>query len=1496
MDNTTNAQQVMGPGVPRVKVSTFNGQQNFANWQNQLSKSYISTQMDSMNPKCLQNFEELLASIKSLEERIAKISIKKHPSEEDKKEQQDLTMSLALKKTQLIGCQKEDLTFLALMQSSLAGIAGLIAFPPTDTFKLKEVPTLPGAIAYDLLQREYTAPKVHVFDRFGDKELLKQHFANTNLASPQIEVVLNGKVVEFASKHILEAIVVNDLYLEMLCEFLHHLPQEHLYETLHIKFRLLVSKLENQSTGGKGIFLEAIKEAQEVFKINKDIQKEGAALKTTMVARSKNYPKHVRPDAAAVEALSMKNQQQLLKPKNFCLNFNSPDGCNPRDPLKPCRHLHEKAPKEILDKIRATLQKKKATASLASANAALASIATAKKETISSSSNIKSSDFYCSLSSSNPTLLANEAYLDTGASHTMSPTENMFTDLTMSRVAIHCANDNVIHSTKVGIFHLNTVLEDGTQITLQIQNALFVPKLSATLISDRSLIQLGYSILIGKDKQLLQNGSMQIELERHPSGIIYFRQQPVYAHQATPMGDHSLLREVKPDNIVVNDVQQANIIEIKDSVKSVLKTKPGLPKIHVKKMSLADLQFKHEAFAHINIDATIAILRAEGYSISTAQRKAFFCSHCAQSKAKALPAHSDGAKSLRPTEASDNKTNIVSTIHTDVAGPIKPISPANEQYVISFREDTTNLMWTATFKSMDQVPMVMAKYLRDMSNSILSVPITPNCTVLLSDSAAVYLTPKMKQMLADHGIITAASVPYHPKSNSVSERGWQTLFGLARAMLSGAMHRSTLVTNDLWPQAIQHATLIINLTTLSHESNGKSAFEMITKTSPTKILQKLLPFGCSVFVKIESHHSKLESNGFHGLVVGYDLTSQGHMVHNTSTGKIIITVNIHADLSSFYKIADDMSPNVFDSSIEDIQAPQLENVVQPMMLENQHDVEKSPDKLDDSDIFRTPPDSPSGLAFLTATPKSLEQALHGPDRDKWMISLQKEMQAMKDNLVFEEAKDTGQPRMRSFFLLRVKPDDDASSGEMFKTRLVAGGNTQQPHRDYDPNRISSSVLKSSSMKMMMGFALENNLMLYHLDVRTAFLNAPSEFENYMEMPKLLVKELGVPPLVKLLKALYGTKDAPLLWWQLLHNVLVKDLDFVQSTNDTCLYFHKQKKMALGVYVDDMPTAASKENYRWVVQELEKRFKITDKGVLTRCLGMNVIQTVENGKLVSIKLHQPEYIGEVLERFGFQHCTPVYTPAVPNTFLTAEMPNYVHQAKDHNSSKLSLALYPSLVGSLLWISISTRPEISQAVLQLCRFVHNPCLAHLTAAKHVLRFLAGSRDQGLTYTVTGNKTPVIYSDATWGSDPTTQRSMSAYVVILYGAAISWHCGLQASVSLSTTESEWYALSETTKEAMYIKHALTQFQFSGVQKWQSQPMIIKEDNQAVIKISIAGEPKHKHQKHILLRLAFVREAVQSKTILPEFVPSADNVADVLTKNLSKDSFKRLSAMLLG
>ena len=88
---------------------------------------------------------------------------------------------------------------------------------------------------------------------------------------------------------------------------------------------------------------------------------------------------------------------------------------------------------------------------------------------------------------------------------------------------------------------------------------------------------------------------------------------------------------------------------------------------------------------------------------------------------------------------------------------------------------------------------------------------------------------------------------------------------------------------------------------------------------------------------------------------------------------------------------------------------------------------------------------------------------------------------MTDHLVYEAAIDVNQSRMRSFVMLRVKPDDGSETGELFKSRLVAGGNTQEAHRDYDPNRISSSVLKSTSLRFIFIYALENGLIVRHID-------------------------------------------------------------------------------------------------------------------------------------------------------------------------------------------------------------------------------------------------------------------------------------------------------------------------------------------------------------------------------------------------------------------------------
>ena len=195
---------------------------------------------------------------------------------------------------------------------------------------------------------------------------------------------------------------------------------------------------------------------------------------------------------------------------------------------------------------------------------------------------------------------------------------------------------------------------------------------------------------------------------------------------------------------------------------------------------------------------------------------------------------------------------------------------------------------------------------------------------------------------------------------------------------------------------------------------------------------------------------------------------------------------------------------------------------------------------------------------------------------------------------------------------------------------------------------------------------------------------------------------------------------------------MNDIKFIQSTNDFCLYIHDNKPIFVGVYVDDLPVA-SLTDYKWFCETLSKIFKLTDKpGPMRRCLGIDIKQTVENNVLTDVILSQEQYITDILNQFGFNNSKSVYTLAVPNTFLVSNMPDNtdtitnddITLQSNTSVTAVSTTSYPSLVGSLLWIALQTRPEISQAVSQLSRFVSNPSPAHLTAAKHLLRYLNGS----------------------------------------------------------------------------------------------------------------------------------------------------------------------------
>jgi hypothetical protein len=257
----------------------------------------------------------------------------------------------------------------------------------------------------------------------------------------------------------------------------------------------------------------------------------------------------------------------------------------------------------------------------------------------------------------------------------------------------------------------------------------------------------------------------------------------------------------------------------------------------------------------------------------------------------------------------------------------------------------------------------------------------------------------------------------------------------------------------------------------------------------------------------------------------------------------------------------------------------------------------------------------------------------------------------------------------------------------------------------------------------------------------------------------------------------------------------------------------------------------------------------------------------------------QYINELLVEFDFTEAKS--SPCPTWTGMNID---------DCDSSPLLSdgSQYRSLVGKLLWVAVSMTADIAFEVSHLSRYMSCPRECHWTAAKHVLRYLKGSK----TWTIRYSKEPKFsifgYSDADWASDKNTRKSTTGYVFMLAGGPISWRSSRQPSITLSSAESEFVALSEAVKEALWLKLVVRELRLNLADK-----LVIYEDNTACINIS-KNPVLHHRTKHIDTRYKFVRENVQANVVEVRQIETENNVADMFTKGLKKIQFARLCELL--
>ncbi|SDA05527.1 BZ3501_MvSof-1269-A2-R1_Chr5-2g07480 [Microbotryum saponariae] len=681
----------------------------------------------------------------------------------------------------------------------------------------------------------------------------------------------------------------------------------------------------------------------------------------------------------------------------------------------------------------------------------------------------------------------------------------------------------------------------------------------------------------------------------------------------------------------------------------------------------------------------------------------------------------------------------------------------------------------------------------------------------------------------------------------------------------------------------------------------------------------LHPFGCTAWLTVAPElRSKLDPKAVRVLFTGYDLASKAFRFYDTTTQKIILGRNatfldtdfpgLHGDPTEqdddthFASAPTTESQAVVKTwaplpqvrlDLQDVHRPDFSTYHEPTSAEEspdeldligRHSRDESPDEIDfltrhhrafiatDDDTSDTEGIQP--VKSITSDPQTWREAMSSDKREVWAKAATDEFTSMRDDFKVFTIEDratvpAGATIVTSKFVWKTKRN---ALGEVtgHKARLVAQGNRQRDGIDF--NETFAPVARFSSIRSLLALAAANGLHVHQADIDKAYLHGDLDHDIWMTAPRGF--DLPSDKVLHLRRSIYGLKQAGRIWNRHI-DASLRALGYTATGTDHCVYSRLDDRQCphyIALYVDDLlmisPDLAEIER---VISGLEQRYGVKRLGPAEYILGIQ-IRRFDDG---SIALSQERYIMDVLARFHFDTTTRGTTvPMTPGLSLTA-IPG--------QGTERIRSWYLQAIGSLLYISLGTRPDIAFAVSYLARFANNPGRRHWITVQHILRYLRATYRNELVYArgqarITG---VVGYSDANWGACIDTLVSTMGYVFYITGSAVSWSSKRQSRVADSTTDAEYLALSHAGKEGIYLSQLLEELHVQPV-----APAHIFTDNKAAA--AVAHDPvRVSGTRHIRLREHFVRDMVNRGDISLSHVGTSDMVADIFTKALGPKVF---------
>ena len=916
-------------------------------------------------------------------------------------------------------------------------------------------------------------------------------------------------------------------------------------------------------------------------------------------------------------------------------------------------------------------------------------------------------------------------------------------------------------------------------------------------------------------------------------------------------------------------------------------------------ISSKSLQQWHRILGHCNVGDILKLEKCvKGMTISDKHNaKNFRCDTCIKGK----------MCQFRDRAPDKRAESVLELVHCDLAGPITPEAREGHKYAITFTCDYSGIIHVYFLRNKNDAARAFEKFIAETSSY---APIRR----LRCDGGTEFTCKDFTDIAVRNKIKMEFSSPNSPHQNGVAERNWRTLFEYARCLLIDLN-----LPKYLWTYAVRHSAFIRNRCFIPRL--GMTAYEKYTSRQPN--LNKLEVFGAKCFAYVQNK-KKLDQRSVEGIFVGFDASSPAYLVYHPSRNSVqrvrCVEFNnyLHSCESDVPLIPADLDDdkNSCDERNKS-DTPVKNNSTTPVVPSTPSDHESSPNvKYSTPEAsapidtckspierrypsrVRHPPikygecqeydydedystDSSSACAIksvdfcyrMSIVPNSYEAAINSTEADEWRQAMDEEIQALNENETYEITPlPPGRKCIGGRWVYCIKPG--LNNDPKYKARYCAKGFTQKCGIDYE--ETFSPTARMTSFRTILHIAIQNDMSIDQMDVKSAFLHSEIDKEIYVKQPKGYEQyRNGQELCLRLRKSLYGLKQSSRNWNNHLNNFL-EGQNFTKSLADPCLYIRSNSHhtIILLIWVDDLLICSNNDAELVKFKAaLSENFKMKDLGPLNWFLGIKVIRTAN-----SVAINQEDFICKILEKFGMENCKPKSLLSDVNVTKFDEEESPVLE---------NPTIFREIIGSLIYVMSCTRPDLAYIVTKLSQFMSNPKVSHLSYAKTVLRYLKSTKDHQLSFHKSEEPLKLIgYTDSDWGGS-SDRKSISGYCYKLneQSALISWKSKKQSVVALSSCEAEYMALVQAVQEGKFLSRILADLTVSDPVSFN-----LFVDNQGAI--MLAKNPVHRQRsKHIDIKYHFIRHEVSSGAVLLVYVPTEDNLADMLTKTIPRCKLNNLN-----